>query len=258
MIMLKWYTPENTFFLSDFDRTESCHGETTPGVFASCPHVPKKLMEARVALYKKYRPIEIDIGITPHIKAKHMKDWHDKSTELIQEYISYDIFQAIQKYSCEVIPLRKSIKQAKFFAQEHWMPWITYSAWFAEIIEAIMDHNDVEHGTVHGNRLGFSDDGLCTGITNQVPIFNDNKVWSNLPVDIQKSVADIPRLILLWDMRHDLKMAPEWKEAESIGFLVSDQITSRRLYEKDFTYVIESDTCDLWILSKIQDKLITT
>lgn len=256
MPLLKWHNTGNTFVLSDFDRTESCHWETTPGVFASYPDVPRALTEARVALYEKYRAIEIDTTIDQVAKASHMMDWHEESARLIQEHITYDIFQEIKKYACEAIVLRENVRNAKLLTQEHWVPWITYSAWFAEIIEAIMEHNGISDSVVHWNRLGFHDNGRCTGITNRVPIFNENKVWWNIPKNIQESVADRTHIILLWDAIHDVNMAPKDRTVLSVWFLVSDQQKSRRIYQETFDRIVESDTWDSWILWEITQELL--
>lgn len=255
--MLNWHLAENTTLVADFDRTMTYW---TPGassgfgVFPRTPLAPEEFKQEARKLFEYYYPIEIDPNIPEEERIAYMKEWTQKAINLLGNYIDETQFERTINFSARNIEVRRGIKDFFLWVAEKGIPIIVISAWITNIIERVLDFEWIPYDGIQANALGFQD-GTLRLVNEGVDIWQ--KTWNSMPEKIRALASNRTHKILLWDSLDDLHMWDPTKVITSIWFLTQEKIDSwsREIFRRSFDHVIESDVCDLGVLSQIQNRL---
>lgn len=258
--MLKWHTTQNTFFVADFDRTIT---DGLPGcatafwVFPRAPKSSKKIQEQAKILFGKYYPIETNPDISEIERSKHMRKWNEEVMDLLGECIDTEQLDRIHEYAKDTIRIREWLVQGFQEISTLWIPLIVFSAWVSNVISEVLEHHNIPFAWIHSNELGFRN--------NRLQLVNDgvyiwHKWWESLPAGIKQTVHGKTHKIILWDSLDDLHMGDTSRVSTSVWFLNSEQAEKWRKedYTAAFDHVVESDTSDLGILSRLIEELQIT
>lgn len=255
--MLNEITPQNFWVITDFDRTISCWWDVTAfGVFWTSPSVDDKLKEARKWLYEYYYPIECDLSMPIEERTQHMIDWYQKAMQLFEDFLTEEQLNGTITHAIENMKIREWVSDFLEFLSNQDIPTIIFSAWITNIIEWVLDYHNIPHNWIHGNNLSFDWSWKCVWVTNTLPIHNENKVWSSLPLWLRQNFKDKTHLLIMWDSIGDVKMWPNDRQTHTIWFLLETQKTHEQVFREKFDHVIESDHSDNWFLAEISKRLM--
>lgn len=252
-----WFTKDNTFFLPDFDRCLSKWGKgslTSYWVFDAWPWAPKEYVEKRTVQAAYYRALELEYP-TGEEHEKNMWQWRKEAMELFQRYISKDDVEEITAFAAKNIQLREWFSELAQKAHELWIPFIVYTAWVKDIVDAVLKYNNIPYSASHWNTLRFWNDWMISWIKNNPPISSATKDWENMPQKIKELVFQRSHVIPLGDSIPDKDMWPKDFTSFSIWFLLQEHKKNEQKFGEAFDYLVESDTSDNWVLKKVIEQL---
>lgn len=241
----KSWKEDSIHILTDFDRTITrgdCDGSW--GIFNESHLLPEDFVIESNALYKHYRPFEIDETIDTDTKLELMKKWWILSIELFTKYkLSEKVLMEIAKNSKDLI-LRDNAKE--FLKEMHRknIPVIIISAGIGNFIELTLINNECYYDNIHiiSNFINF-ENGIANGIKGEV-IHGLNKNEVSMSDTVKKLIKDRPNIILLGDNISDITMLPHDKKdkALKIGFLDYFEKENIKYFKKEFDIVCTNNT----------------
>lgn len=197
----------NIYVVADFDRTLTDeNSQTSWAIMCQSKFVPPSYSEERHALYKIYRPIEIDETIDSETKMKAMKEWYEKHISLFIKYkMTEEIFNQTAADS-NIMDFRPGAKEFIEFLHTNKIPLIIISAGVGNFIEEFLKRNNCYFDNVYvcSNTILFKN-GVANGVGQNV-IHSLNKNEVSLPPNILERLKNRNQVILLGDQVSDLRM----------------------------------------------------
>ncbi|XP_066996917.2 7-methylguanosine phosphate-specific 5'-nucleotidase [Anabrus simplex] len=239
--------------ISDFDQTltkQHCNGKRSMssfGIFGECKQLPPSYKEKSQALYKQYKPIEIDPSLSKEQKIPFMIEWWDKAQMLLSgfEFCCDEIDQVLQ----EVCPdLRTGSEEMFRSLMEADVPVLVFSAGVGDMVRAILRHHKVLHPNVHiiSNFLDFKGSmlqGFKGSKGQHIHTFNKNE-HAIENSEYFKLITGRNNVILMGDVVGDADMAEGVKDANAvlkIGFLYDQVEENLDSYLDHFDVVLVDD-----------------
>ena len=215
----------NVYVVADFDRTLTDeNSQTSWAIMCHSKFVPPSYSEERQALYKIYRPIEIDETIDSQIKMKAMREWYEKHISLFIKYkMTEEIFDQTASDS-NIMEFRPGAKEFIEFLHNNNIPLIIISAGVGNFIETFLKRNNCYFDNVYvcSNKVLFKD-WVASGVGENV-IHSLNKNEVSLPQHILEKLKNRHQVILLGDQVSDLRMVNKKSNRSilSIGMFTLD------------------------------------
>lgn len=234
---------ENIYVITDFDRTITSGGSKTSwSILSESNLVPTEYKDERNALYKKYRPIELDEEMNLSERNKLIRKWYLEHIELFIKYkLTKDIFENATS-NLRVMEFRNGAKEFIKFLHNNNIPLIIISAGIGNFIECFLKHNDCYYDNVYisSNKIIFKNNVAFGVDCNIIHSLNKNEV--SLPDDIKVKISKKNKVLLLGDQISDLKMIDrnEHKEIITVGFATEENNDLER-FKSYFDIVCEDD-----------------
>ena len=237
MIILKKFQildPDKSYVLMDFDRTITAHdSSTTWGLLEESQFVDPRYSEESLALYKEYRPIELDHDMPFDIKAKHMEIWHERVGGLLNKY---HIFEGtIDKILSNSNGLKLRKGSRNFLEQMHMLgvPVIIVSAGLGDFIAKYLqsEHLMFDNITLYSNFFVFDEKGKIISI--KQPIIHSLNKYQ---LDYSSIIGDRDTGIVFGDQIEDREMGRGLNTFD-IGFC-DPTIHNLEKYKRSFDIVL--------------------
>lgn len=230
----------NFYVVADFDKTlTEGTSNSTWGVLANANQVGTEYKEKRIALYNKYRPIEIDQTISEEEKSIAMTEWWQAHINLFYEY---GLKQEAIKNAIEDGNL-KYRQGAKAFLKKMYelnVPVIIISAGIGNVIEEFLNNENDYFSNIKivSNFIEF-ENGMIKSIKGET-IHALNKNIVSLDGESKNALANRKNILLLGDGLADLKMISEEEKenAITVGFLEEKIEENLQYFNKEFDIVL--------------------
>lgn len=227
----------NDFFvITDFD-----HTLTTPESETSVGLIPNflggELFEKRTKLFNHYRPLELDYTIKDEDKKKLMREWAQKSFELLKEYIIEDnVKQAVQNAT---IYLRNGVKEFLEDMYSKNVPVIVMSSGVGNVVQKFLEKENClfSNMTIVSNFFDFKEEKTNIDLDNIMA--TSNKDYIRIPENIRKHIASKSKALLFGDLIEDIKMMDKerLKHTLTFGFLDIQIEENLKRYQENFDVV---------------------
>lgn len=230
----------NFYVVADFDKTlTEGTSDSTWGVISKVNQVGEEYNERRTALFKKYRPMEIDPNISDEEKSNAMKEWWQLHINLFYEF---GIKEQTVKNAIKLGNLKYRDGAKKFLMKmnELNVPVIIISAGIGNVIEEFLkSENDYyDNIKIISNFIVF-ENGEFKEIYGDI-IHSLNKNIVELDDESKQYLKNRDNILLLGDGYADLKMVPEENRENTVtvGFLDEKIEENLELYKKGFDIVL--------------------
>lgn len=241
---LKEIKKDNFYVVADFARTIST-GTSNPtfSLFARSGIYGDAYTKERDALYKHYRPLEIDPKITDAEKSAIMEEWWYNSYGLMLKYgvRESDVKRIIERV--ELVDLRDGAIDFIRLLNKLGIPLIINSAGIGNfIIELLKKHGVYEDNIyVFSNILEFRNDVVIDTIKDMVHSMNKYNIV--LPEAYKAKIADKKYAIIIGDQISDLWMADnlDKKDMISFGFLEANVEEMEDAFKRQFDVVLKDN-----------------
>ena len=228
------------YVVMDFDRTiTNGSSKTSWSILAGSDLVPECYVEERDALYKKYRPIELDEGMDFEKRVSLVSEWFRLHIELFVKYkISEEVFE---KAGCDlrIMEFREGAKEFLAYLSSKNVPVIIISAGIGNFIESFLKANGAYFDNIYisSNKVIFKD-GIASGVGENI-IHSLNKNEVSLPKFVKEKVVGRNKVILIGDQISDLMMVDDSKHDEilKIGFYSTRSEVDLDLFKDSFDIV---------------------
>jgi len=213
---------DDWYVVTDFDRTiTNGHSMTSWSVLANSNLVSEDYIHDREALYRKYRPIEIDEGMDFFRRSELVKKWFLKHIQLFIKYqVKEELFLEVAR-NHQVMEFRRGAKDFFRFLNEHNIPVIIISAGIGNFIKLFLESNGCYYDNIYisSNMITFKS-GVADSVEGNV-IHSLNKNEVSLPDDIKNRLNKRKNVLLLGDQISDLKMVCDdvHDEVLKVGFV---------------------------------------
>lgn len=261
------FTRDNTYVCIDFDGTISKWTVSSTGkpmstiaYLADQPSMNKWFETEAYALYRKYRPIELDSKLSSIEKEIHMKEWWEQVFWLLEKHwISKEVFLEAEQ-NIDKLELRIGMSQFFQEMQAKEIPVIVFSAGIGNIILHVLNHYNLltRNISVISNIFYFNDAHKVLIPSWDNLIHASNKDSRHFWEEIFRIISGRENIIVIGDNPHDKDMASHvsWKHnIYSVWFLNYPDKNSREGFWRIFDTVVESHDSTLWILEQITWKL---
>lgn len=237
---LSKFNNDNTYILTDFDRTITVGGSNSSwSILSKSNKVPKEYVEERQKLYEYYRPIEIDENLEYETKNSLMSEWWSKHINL---FIKYKLEKKVVDEAAKDLHAMEFREGAKEFLEslnKRKIPVIIISAGIGNFIEQFLIKNNCNFDNIYivSNFIKFENEvavGICENIIHSL---NKNEV--SIPLEVKEKLNGRENVILLGDNISDIKMISEEKKenAFKIGFLEEKIEENKEKYIDEFDLV---------------------
>ena len=230
----------NYYVVIDFDKTlTSGESVTSWGLTAKSNGIGPDYTEKRMALFNKYRPIEIDPNISEEKKSIAMTEWWQLHINLFYEYGIKE--QAVKNaVALGNLKYRDGAKEFLKKMNELNVPVIIISAGIGNVIEEFLkfENDYYENIKIISNFIVF-ENGEFKEIAGDI-IHALNKNIVRLDENSKHDLENRKNILLLGDGYADLKMISEndKKNAITVGFLDEKVSENLELYNKGFDIVL--------------------
>lgn len=239
------WNKNNTYILTDFDRTLTLGGSITSwSVLAKSNEVPKEYVEERQKYYDEYRPIEINETLDYDFKNEKMKEWWKKHIAL---FVKYKLKEEVILKACRDYRIMSFRDGAKDFLKkcfENNVPIIIISAGIGNFIEEFLKQHNCNYPNIYivSNFIKF-ENGVAVGIYHNNIIHSLNKNEVSMPQEVKKVIENRKNEIVLGDQVGDIKMSEFSKreKALKIGFLEENVEQNEDIYKKSFDIVLTNN-----------------
>ncbi len=239
----KWNN--NFYIVTDFDRTITAgDSESSWGVLSKNNNISENYINERQQLYRKYRPIEIDLKLDYETKNKLMIEWW---TNHINLFIKYQLKESLIKDTAKNPNIMKYRDGAQEFLKtmnDKNITIIIISAGIGNFIKEFLIQNNTLYDNIYivANFIKF-ENGIAVGLSNNI-IHSLNKNAISLPPEIKNIIQDKENIVLLGDGIDDIKMVSEDKidTTLKIGFLNENTEKDFNEYMKNFDVVGHNNT----------------
>ncbi len=233
------------YILTDFDRTITVgNSDSSWSILSQSDMVPKEYVQERQALFKYYRPCEIDETMDYETKNRLMSEWWNKHIALFMKYQLSEEVINIASRNLRVMALREGAREFLENMHSRNIPVIVISAGIGNFIEQFLIKNNCNFDNIYivSNFLKF-ENGIAIGVSDNV-IHSLNKNEVSLPDEIKELIQNRNHIILLGDSISDIRMAREdaREDALKIGFLEEKIDENRPYYEEQFDVVCTDNT----------------
>ena len=234
----------NFYIVMDFDRTL-----TTSDSFSSYEiifnnkTISRPFYNESKLLNDKYEKIEIDSKIDNKTKKIKMKEWLDKSIQLLIKYnISEETINKLVDSS--KMQLRKGAKDFLKLMQFYNIQVIIISAGIENVIIEFLKANDIFYNniTVISNFFIFNNDKIK--LKNDI-VYAENKDKIVLPKNVTDKIKNKKKIVLLGDRIDDIKMINNhiynYDNSIKIGFLDDNIDGNLNKYNNEFDFVLTNN-----------------
>lgn len=228
------------YIVADFDRTiTNGSSKTSWSILAGSDLVPQCYIEERDALYKKYRPIEIDESIDFEKRVNLVSEWFKKHIELFIKYeISEEVFEKAGR-DLRIMEFREGAKEFLELMYKRGVPVIIISAGIGNFIESFLKANDAYFDNIYitSNKIIF-ENGIAVGVGDNI-IHSLNKNEVSLSDEVKNKVNGRNKVILLGDQISDLMMVDDslHDDVLKIGFYSTRSEIDVEIFNKKFDIV---------------------
>ena len=237
---------DDYFVITDFDHTLTTpKSETSVGLI---PHyVGGELLIKRTKIFEFYRPLELDYTINAEDKKKIMKEWAQKSFQLLSEYITEDNIEKATENAN--IYLRSGVKE--FFKEMYNknIPVIVMSSGMGNVVKRFLEKENCSFSnmTIVSNFFEFKNGKASINLDNVMA--TSNKEYIRIPENVRKNIETKSKALLFGDLIEDIKMAKREKLADTLTFGFLDENVEKNLerYKEHFDVILtdESDFNDV-------------
>lgn len=238
------FSNDSFYVVADFDRTlTEGASDSTWGVFANANQVGEEYKIKRTALYKKYRPMEIDPTLSEDEKSKAMTEWWQAHINLFYEYgVKEDAVK--NAVAAGNLKYRDGAKEFLKKMNEFNVPVIIISAGIGNVIEEFLKlENDYHENIKIISNFIIFENGEFKEISGEI-IHALNKNIVSLDEESKKDLLNRKNILLFGDGFADLKMISEDEKenAITIGFLDEKIDENLELYNKGFDIVLTNES----------------
>lgn len=243
---------ENTYIVLDFDKTITANNSDDSWEIAG-KLLGKKFKKEVDALWKKYRPIELDFDMPFEEKKKVMKEWHKECMELFHKYnlTKEQITESIQTGN---MLIRDGARRFFKKAYDENIPVIILSAGIGNVIEEFLKQQGCYYSNINiiSNFIEFDEYGFAKEFDVNSMIHSLNK-----SMDGQRSIEEIKHRkykILIGDLIEDLTMLDREELDTSLKIAMIDEYTTDNLikmYNKAFDIVLTEEDASFEEIRKI-------
>lgn len=232
------------YVVMDFDRTiTNGSSKTSWSILAGSDLVPECYIEERDALYKKYRPIELDEEMDFDKRVTLVSEWFRLHIELFIKYkISEEVFDKAGR-DLRIMEFREGAREFLSFLHEKNVPVIIISAGIGNFIESFLKANDSYFDNIYisSNKVIFKD-GIASGVGENI-IHSLNKNEVSLPDTVKEKVFGRNKVILVGDQLSDLMMVDDSRHDEvlKVGFYSTRSEVDLNLFKNCFDIVCVDD-----------------
>lgn len=230
---------DNYYVVIDFDKTLTSNESVTSwGLTAKSNGIGEDYTEKRMALFNKYRPIELDASLSDEEKTKYMAEWVTLHIKLFFEYHLKEsaLIDAVRK---DYLSFRDG---AEVFLEEmnkRKIPVIIISAGVGNVINEFLKKNNCLYENIHivSNFIEFENDEI-TNIKGEV-IHSMNKGIATISDEFKERILDRKHIILFGDLIGDKKMISgnDFSNVITVGFLDEKIEENLEYFNKEFDIV---------------------
>lgn len=231
---------DNYFVVIDFDKTLTSNESVTSwGLTAKSNGIGPDYTEKRMALFNKYRPIELDPTIDEKEKTKHMLEWITKHINLFFEYQLKEtaLIEAVEK---DYLIFREGAQEFLYEMNKKNVPVIIVSAGVGNVIYEYLKYKKCLYNNIHivSNFIEFEND-IIKEIKGNV-IHSLNKNLDSLSDEIRKEIDKKEYAVLLGDLIGDKKMIgkSDFSNVITVGFLDEKIEENLEYFNKEFDLVL--------------------
>jgi len=225
------------FVITDFDHTITTpESETSVGLI---PHfIGGKLLEKRTKIFEHYRPLELDYTINYEDKKKLMREWAQKSFELLKEYITEDnVKQAVKNAN---IFFRDGVKEFLINMHNKNVPVIVMSSGVGNVVREFLEKENClfSNMTIVSNFFDFKEEKTKIDLNNIMA--TSNKEYLRIPEKFRKEISMKSKSLLFGDLIEDIKMMDKEKLKHTLtfGFLDIQIEENLKRYQENFDVVL--------------------
>ena len=229
----------NYYIVIDFDKTlTSDESVTSWGLTAKSNGIGPDYTEKRMALFNKYRPLELNPTLTDDVKSKYMQEWITAHIELFFEYHLKEtaLKEAVQK---DYLIFRDGAKEFLYEMSKRNVPVIIISAGVGNVIYEFLKYQDCLYDNVHivSNFIEFEND-VIKSIKGDV-IHSMNKNIASISNDVKELIDTKDYALLFGDLIGDKKMIgkDDFSNVITVGFLDEKVEENLEFYNKEFDLV---------------------
>ena len=227
---------DNYYIVIDFDKTLTSGASVTSwGLTAKSNGIGPDYTEKRMALFNKYRPLELDPKLTDDVKSKYMQEW---ITELFFEYCLKEtaLKEAVQN---DYLIFRNGAKEFLYEMNKRNVPVIIISAGVGNVIYEFLKYQECLYDNVHivSNFIEFEND-VIKSIKCDV-IHSMNKNIASISNDVKQTIDTKDYALLFGDLIGDKKMIgkDDFSNVITVGFLDEKVEENLEFYNKEFDLV---------------------
>ena len=229
----------NYYVVIDFDKTlTSGESVTSWGLTAKSNGIGPDYTEKRMALFNKYRPIELDTSISDDVKTKYMQEWITAHINLFFEYHLKEtaLIDAVKK---DYLIFRDGAKEFLYEMSKRNVPVIIISAGVGNVIYEFLKYQKCLYDNVHivSNFIEFEND-VIKSIKGDV-IHSMNKSIATIPNEIKERINTKDYALLFGDLVGDKQMIgkSDFSNVITVGFLDEKIEENLEFFNKEFDLV---------------------
>lgn len=233
---------DNFYVVADFDKTLSTkNSKTTMSLFGESGLYGEEYNRERRKNYEFYRPLELDPSILIEEKYQLMKEWQEKSYQLmVKNKVRESDIQKILS-TTDLLQLREgSIEFIQLLNSNH-IPLIINSAGCGNFIIELLKQNNCYSNQIyiHSNILKFRDDVVVDKL--DYLVHSMNKYDIEVPTDFLRKIKSKKYSVIIGDQISDLKMATNLPKDDvfSFGFLESNVNQMEEEFMEGFDVVLK-------------------
>ena len=194
------------------------------------------MLEKRLKIFHKYRPIELDYTLDKNEKEKYMKEWARASFGLISKYITEEIVD--KSLENANLHLRDGAKDFLKVLSIKKNPVIVMSSGIGNIVESFLKKEECLYNNIVLVSNFFSFDKNIAKIDLNDIMATSNKEYKRISEDIRNSIENKKAGLLFGDLIEDIKMANSIENILTFGFLDENIDENIEEFNKNFDIVL--------------------
>ena len=240
---IKGWNKKNTYIVADFDKTlTKTNCKSSWRVVGESKLVDNGFQVEGAKLFATYRPEELRTDLTKKEKDQKMKEWAEKSLDLLIKYeVSEETIKELTANN-ETLSFKDGAIEFLEKTNKQKIPVLIISAGIRNLITGFLEFKKCYFNNiiVIGNEIEFKY-GKTVGFKNQI-IHSNNKNEIELFKKTKEAIKGRKNKILLGDIIGDINMLQkeDREGALKIGFLSEEQYFEE--YMKAFDIVATGDT----------------
>lgn len=243
LMKMKEISKDNCYVVADFDKTISTkESNTTLSLFSKSGLYGEEYAQERNQNYQYYRPLELDLSISSEDRYYLMKEWQEKSYQLMLKYKvrESDIAKILARK--DLLDLREGAIEFIATLNRLNIPLIINSAGCGNFIIDLLRMHGIYNDNiyVYSNILEFEDDVIIDTIDDIIHSMNKYNIV--LPEEYRAKIEDKKYVIVIGDAISDIEMTLNLPKEETLafGFLESNVEEMRDAFNENYDVVLEN------------------